>query len=116
MHTAKLLKRNLPGYSGDAMTDDQLREKIAAFNGFTNINTVCWRGHRLGIEESIPDYTKDQNAMFEAENTFDASEMEEYAGFLGIKDAIYGYSAVHCSAKVRANAYVRTITEGKSQL
>ena len=49
------------------MTQEQKRIKIAEACGFSNINSVCWRGNVALHERQIPNYPEDLNAMHEAE-------------------------------------------------
>jgi hypothetical protein len=109
------------------MNHQELNYAILTHFGWTNLHDWWtdlpdYECAILGIapgdktESVAPDYTRSLDDMFAAEETLDASEMEEYAEFLGIKDPIYGYTAVHRTAKSRAEAFFKLITEGKSQL
>lgn len=56
---------------------------LAQFDGIENINSVCWRGHKIigGVltEIKIPDYLNDLNAIHEIEIKLDKNKMTEYS-------------------------------------
>ena len=65
--------------------------------------------------EVIPDYCNDLNEMHEAENTLNADQQYEYAYVLDdlIKNRSCEFDLIHTSARMRAEAFVRTIDKWK---
>ena len=62
-----------------------------------------------------PDYCNDLNEMHEAENTLNADQQYEYAYVLDdlIKNRSCEFDLIHASARMRAEAFVRTISKWK---
>ena len=60
------------------MTQEQKRIKIAEACGFSNINSVCWRGNVALHERQIPNYPEDLNAMHEAERILNPEQESVY--------------------------------------
>ena len=58
-----------------------------------------------------PDYCNDLNAMHEAENTLNDDQQYEYAYVLDglIKNRSCEFDLIHASARMRAEAFVKTI-------
>ena len=94
------------------LTDEEIRIKVAEAVGFTNINSVCWRGHLSGYEKRIPNYPEDLNAMHEAEKVFTEGQMGAYAYVLlettGFREKS-GVWLFHATARQRAEAFLRTL-------
>jgi hypothetical protein len=63
----------------------------------------------------VPDYCNDLNAMAEAENTLNDDQQYEYAYVLDdlIKNRSCEFDLIHASARMRAEAFVRTIGKWK---
>jgi hypothetical protein len=92
------------------MTDEQINAAIAEACGWTKINVE----HRSGISptnrlmmgaEFFPKYTKDLNAMHEAEQTLSPKEFVTY-----IEEVMeLYYEPMRATARQRAEAFIRTL-------
>ena len=67
------------------------------------------------VDQYVPDYCNDLNAMAEAENTLNDDQQYEYAYVLDdlIKNRSCEFNLIHASARMRAEAFVRTIGKWK---
>lgn len=67
------------------------------------------------VDQYVPDYCNDLNAMAEAENTLNDDQQYEYAYVLDdlIKNRSCEFDLIHASARMRAEAFVRTIGKWK---
>jgi len=63
------------------------------------------------VDQYVPDYCKDLNAMHEAENILNADQQYEYAYVLDglIENRSCEFDLIHASARMRAEAFVKTI-------
>jgi hypothetical protein len=77
---------------------------------------------RNHLDEEVPDYLNDLNAMHEAEETLSANQRIDFACYLTepVRDQIYNvmpydlhypvcFPAIHTTARQRAEAFLRTI-------
>lgn len=67
------------------------------------------------VDQYVPDYCNDLNAMHDAENTLNDDQQYEYAYVLDdlIKNRSCEFDLIHASARMRAEAFVRTIGKWK---
>ena len=89
------------------MTTEQNRIAIAEACGFSNINSVCWRGHAALHERQIPDYFSDLNAMHEVEKVLTTEQWLSYWSFLS--EVLKDTSILHADASQRAEAFGLTL-------
>ena len=96
------------------MNQEHQRIKIAEACGFSNINSVCWRGNAALHERQIPNYPEDLNAMHEAVKSIPQAMRPSYFACLcrvvSSRIALYGYSAAtEATAEQRAEAFLRIL-------
>lgn len=105
------------------MTDEQINVAIATHCGWTDIRDDVWHGANMGVDEhglrsQIPSYCDDLNAMHEAESTLRRNGPEfsrvllELVGEAAGPGVMYAYGSfahVHASARLRAEAFLRTL-------
>ena len=106
------------------MTDEQINAAIAETCGWTNVSARhrsgrCPEADELYVgHEFLPDYCSDLNAMHEAESTLRRNGPEfsrmllELVGEAAGPGVLYAYgsfSHVHAPARLRAEAFLRTL-------
>ena len=90
------------------MNQEQQRIKIAEACGFSNINSVCWRGHAALHERRIPDYFSDLNAMHEAEKVLTKEQRRKYVRTL-FQTTNTDWDSHCATAAQRAEAFLKTL-------
>lgn len=104
------------------MTDEQINATIAKEIGWTQVEAMHRSGRAPGAtyvgREFIPDYCTDLNAMHEAESILHRKKPEfsqilldlvsEAAG-VGVQYAHGSFAHIHAHAKLRAEAFLRTL-------
>ena len=105
------------------MNQEHQRIKIAEACGFSNINSVCWRGNAALHERQIPNYPEDLNAMHEAVHSRITSPELQQEYFYQLNDAIglvdsfspawikefAVFAHSQATAAQRAEAFLRTL-------
>ena len=104
------------------MTDEQINAAIAKEIGWTQVEAMHRSGRAPGAtyvgREFIPDYCSDLNAMHEAESTLQRNgpefsrmllELVGEAAGPGVMYAYGSFSHVHAPARLRAEAFLRTL-------
>jgi hypothetical protein len=106
------------------MTDEQMRIAIAEACGFGGEFSKRWilevgmegedkfafAATRNNLDEEVPAYPNDLNAMHEAEETLTANQRLHYANRVAlIADQGWGFKALHANARQRAEAFLRTL-------
>ncbi len=111
------------------MTNRKINKAIAEHLGWKELDFHLDGKHILGdrprffngkivsytVDQYVPDYCNDLNEMAEAENTLNADQQYEYAYMLDdlIKNRSCEFDLIHSSARMRAEAFVRTIGKWK---
>lgn len=108
------------------MTDDQINQAIAKACGWECLAPDVWHHGIVGyskdthgiVRSRIPDYCTDLNAMHEAESMLHRKKPEfseillelvsEAAG-VGVQYAHGSFAHVHAPARLRAEAFLRTL-------
>jgi hypothetical protein len=101
------------------MTNEEINKAIAEycgwkyeFNGNDEDPEWYWIApNNPDGNETSPDYCNNLNAMAEAENTLNDDQQYEYAYVLDglIENRSCEFNLIHASARMRAEAFVRTI-------
>ena len=96
------------------MTDEKIILFIAEKCGWTCSDVGWWSHPTLpdngGAEPNPPEYTRDLNAMFLAEEMLDEKQRERYAAIL-YRIAGNQFDAINSPAHLRATAFVSVCKE-----
>lgn len=100
------------------MTDEQINIAIAEACGWWgNIKLIdgipFGRPPKITSEYiELPDYCNDLNAMHEAEKVLTADQWHRYDAIMPLRDP----QKIHCTARQRAEAFLRTIGKWREEV